>query len=125
MRAVVILLCTLAGCYAPSYRDCEITCTNACPSGLECRDNVCRVPGITTSCSEILVEDASVDGPPDDRDGDSILNDKDNCPDMRNLDQANEDTDMFGDVCDPCPPFKTYQNAGGTAVDANMDGDGD
>jgi hypothetical protein len=35
------LAIVLAGCYSPSYRDCEITCAGqSCPSGLQCTDGV-------------------------------------------------------------------------------------
>lgn len=52
--------------------------------------------------------------PPPDEDMDTILDDKDNCKSTPNVDQGNEDGDIFGDVCDLCP------------VDANnMDRDGD
>ena len=38
-----------------------------------------------------------------DRDGDSILDDVDNCPDNVNTDQSDTDDDGPGDVCDACP----------------------
>lgn len=38
-----------------------------------------------------------------DNDGDGILNADDNCPDTWNDDQADEDRDGVGDVCDPSP----------------------
>jgi hypothetical protein len=57
--------------------------------------------------------------PPDeDADGDEVANGDDNCPDDPNADQANEDLDEFGDVCDPCPPFPSN-------ADADQDGVGD
>ena len=39
----------------------------------------------------------------DDRDGDGIQNDADNCPSVFNLDQSDIDSDGTGDACDPCP----------------------
>lgn len=39
---------------------------------------------------------------PDDRDADGVPNLMDNCPGVPNEDQANEDGDPYGDVCDPC-----------------------
>lgn len=51
----------------------------------------------------------------DDRDGDSIGDLDDNCPDLANTDQHNEDLDAFGDLCDKCP----------AAVDDGEDRDGD
>jgi hypothetical protein len=52
---------------------------------------------------------------PDDRDGDHVADEVDNCPDTPNTNQGNEDGDALGDACDPCP------------IDANntdTDGDG-
>jgi hypothetical protein len=40
-----------------------------------------------------------------DVDGDMVVDDDDNCPNTMNADQANEDGDSFGDLCDPCPPI--------------------
>lgn len=39
--------------------------------------------------------------PPIDSDGDGIPDESDNCPDDANADQANNDLDSLGDVCDP------------------------
>ncbi len=42
-----------------------------------------------------------------DRDGDTIADDADNCPDSWNSDQSDSDGDGFGDACEPpvaCPP---------------------
>ena len=40
---------------------------------------------------------------PKDKDGDGILNEKDNCPDVANPDQKDTDGDGIGDACDACP----------------------
>lgn len=42
-----------------------------------------------------------------DTDVDSTADDTDNCPDEPNRDQANEDRDLAGDVCDPAPKDPT------------------
>lgn len=43
-----------AGCYSPSYKDCEVTCAtgNGCPSGLTCDQTlgVCRTEGHGQAC---------------------------------------------------------------------------
>lgn len=45
----------VAGCYSPSYKDCEITCATAsqsCPEGFSCdsANGVCRQHGVQGSC---------------------------------------------------------------------------
>jgi hypothetical protein len=48
------------GCYSPSYRDCDVTCTasQSCPSGLTCSNNHC-VAVAGTSCAD---SDGGTDG---------------------------------------------------------------
>jgi hypothetical protein len=40
---------------------------------------------------------------PNDRDGDGVSNDSDNCPDNANAGQVDTDGDSRGDLCDNCP----------------------
>lgn len=47
MRWLVLIA---VGCYSPKYRDCEITCTATCPSGLVCSAGYC-VASATTQCN--------------------------------------------------------------------------
>jgi len=108
VRLAAIL--ALAACYSPQYRDCAFTCPeNVCPGDLVCELGVCRDAPGRPACTTMP------DAPSSDRDGDTIENDVDNCPDIANKNQANEDGDEFGDLCDPCPPV-----AGG----GDQDGDG-
>lgn len=58
--------------------------------------------------------------PPQDSDGDTILDSADNCPYVANPDQADADADLRGDLCDTCP----LQADPGQA-DLDGDGDGD
>ncbi|MFA5187732.1 MAG: Ig-like domain-containing protein [Patescibacteria group bacterium] len=46
-----------------------------------------------------------------DTDGDGIPDGQDNCPFIDNQDQANQDNDSYGDLCDPCPDDPTNQCA--------------
>lgn len=67
----------------------------------------------------IVVDAFEPDGPPGDIDADGFNDLTDNCPTKKNADQHDEDGDMIGDVCDPCPHIS------GTAADADGDGVGD
>jgi hypothetical protein len=62
--------------------------------------------------------------PSSDSDSDTIKDDVDNCRFDPNPDQNDEDGDLLGDVCDPCPPYRVYVK-NGTSADANEDADGD
>lgn len=55
-----------------------------------------------------------------DRDGDGVLDGVDNCPDVKNPDQADEDGDKVGDACDGCPQIA---DAAQTDSDADHIGD--
>jgi hypothetical protein len=82
------------------------------------------VEGFSGACGA-MTADAMIDGNPSvDSDGDGKNDSIDNCRAIPNPDQANEDGDVFGDACDPCPPYATFTQ-GGTQVDANVDSDGD
>lgn len=99
---VAALLC-LCACYNPTFRDCALSCTSDCPGNLTCDPqlHMCRLPGKTGACTGGGV-DAALD-PSGDADGDGKLNGVDNCPLKANPVQEDEDMDMLGDVCDPCP----------------------
>ena len=55
-----------------------------------------------------------------DRDVDGLIDGKDNCPSIRNNDQADEDKDGIGNACDNC---STTENT--DQVDSDSDGEGD
>jgi len=54
----------------------------------------CPLQANTSQCSSINLSD---------RDSDGLDNDQDNCPQVKNPDQADKDGDKIGDVCDLCP----------------------
>jgi len=119
----VVILCALAACYSPGYQDCEVKCAGGtCPSGYRCEGGMCRAPGFSGACGQ-MSGDGQTDGmsidsnPALDDDGDGVANGQDNCPQKSNANQANEDMDTRGDVCDPCPISPV--------VDDDNDGDGD
>jgi hypothetical protein len=125
MRLVMVFAAAVgalgaSACYGPSYADCEIQCAaGVCPSGLTCEQGYCRTAAGGSACTGGN-PDAAIDqvGPPGDRDNDTIADGDDNCPDRSNRDQADEDGDDLGDVCDPCPPL------GSQAENTDTDGDG-
>ncbi|HKQ47237.1 MAG TPA: thrombospondin type 3 repeat-containing protein [Phycisphaerae bacterium] len=55
-----------------------------------------------------------------DADGDSVINNADNCPTVGNTDQADDDSDGVGNACDNCD-----NTANGNQLDADVDGVGD
>jgi Tol biopolymer transport system component len=50
--AVIAALAFGAGCYAPTFKDCELACAagSTCPDGFECQGVVCRPIGATLAC---------------------------------------------------------------------------
>lgn len=108
----------LAGCYSaapPSGVPCDPDAPN-CPTGQRC---VAR--GGAFVCDSEPGDDARIDSGPsaNDLDGDGVANLLDNCPMIPNANQANEDADLAGDVCDDCPPFPSI------GLDSDGDGVGD
>ena len=119
-------LVLIAGCFAPDPTvgaPCAVGVAEdlRCPSGQMCvaHDGVetCEIDAITP------------DAPGVDRDSDGIIDVVDNCPDLANTDQADEDLDRAGDLCDPCPPFTGIEDADadgvGDACDPNPSTPGD
>jgi len=126
-----VVIAALAACYSPSYRDCEVLCASGtCPAGFSCEQGVCRTAGFSGACGQMnddmgMPADAEIDGNAMlDTDMDGKNDAIDNCRTISNPDQANEDGDVFGDVCDPCPPLATYLE-NNVVMDANLDSDND
>ena len=59
-------------------------------------------------------------GPPD-FDGDGVRDSMDNCPDVSNPDQMNGDGDPNGDVCDPCPTRRGFDDVICPSADPDVD----
>src|SRR5688500_6059462 len=110
MKFWPVIALSMIGCYAPSI-PAGGACTTACPGEQVCVDGTCRDPG------------PPVDGSSVDTDGDSLLDDDDNCVGQANVDQHDEDADGAGDVCDPCPHVAAAGAAAYTDTDADGVGD--
>jgi hypothetical protein len=124
-----LALLAVAGCYNPSIQ-AGGACSTTCPGDLVCIDHVCVPPGTVPQSDgggllpdsppvDALPDANLIDGPPGDADADTITDNLDNCPSKANLDQHDEDVDLIGDVCDPCP------HLAGNAADQDGDGVGD
>lgn len=75
---------------------------------------------LVVSFEEIELEGTGPAAPPaEDADLDGVADDSDNCPDIRNPDQADGDGDGVGDACDNCPDA-----ANADQTDADGDGYG-
>lgn len=118
------LLLALTGCFAPNApvgAQCAPPGTDQrCPLGQLCvahdGTETCELTDDLPDAGVFPDADGSeVDG---DGDGDGVLDSVDNCTDIANADQADEDGDHAGDVCDPCPPFAD-------STDTDADGVGD
>ncbi|MBI4717395.1 MAG: thrombospondin type 3 repeat-containing protein [Planctomycetes bacterium] len=68
-------------------------------NGNDTPDECDLAAGILPDCDGDLVADVCEP----DTDGDTLIDDCDNCPGAANLDQTDVDGDGVGDVCDPCP----------------------
>jgi hypothetical protein len=56
-RLAIVLALTAACSYGTKFRDCQVSCgeQSSCPDGFACgAGNLCRAPGVTTSCSSVL-----------------------------------------------------------------------
>ena len=70
-------------------------------------DSQSNLPPVLTTFAVPFLVDRTLNPPPlqnpDDKDGDGVKNDTDNCPAVANSDQADFDGDGVGDLCDLCP----------------------
>ena len=78
-----------------------------------------EMQAIVTDCAEQSVTSETYYFSTD-ADGDGVLNDDDNCPDMWQPNQADLDSDGIGNWCDNCP-----ENCNTQQLDADDDGIGD
>ncbi len=88
------------------------------PTDIYCGDACDNCPADFNPGWADLDTDGLGDACDDDRDGDSVLNDVDNCPDDRNGPMEDDQADLDNDGYDPLDPL-----TGGDACDADVDGD--
>ncbi len=92
------------GCASIPYPDGTVCGTAPNGQALICISGVCEwiVDGDVTDGDTADGDDVDGDTT-NDRDGDGIPDDEDNCPDKPNMAQGNNDGDDHGDACDNCP----------------------
>jgi hypothetical protein len=112
VRGRFLVLSFAVACYSPTPpAGAPCSSLGTCPDGL-----VCTTAGVCAlSAGELPPPDGPADGAVD-TDGDGVADEVDNCPGIKNPDQADEDGDKIGDECDGCPQI---------ADQAQPDGDGD
>ncbi len=76
--------------------------------------------GQITVCSNGGAQNISVRITSTDQDGDGIADVRDNCPTVKNANQADQDHDGVGDACDNCPTVSNKDQ-----LDSDHDGSGD
>jgi hypothetical protein len=114
VRIAALIACALGACYSPAPvtgLPCDPAIGN-CPRGQTCVatasggvcDGASDSPDAPAGGDGAI--DVAIDGPSGpDGDGDGVADATDNCVMKANANQANEDGDAWGDVCDPCPPI--------------------
>ena len=112
------------GCVCPWITDVSVTTSmltnfnaSLTPTVIDAAISFSTVNNPFQNISALPIEDICVS---QDTDGDGILDDADNCPNIANPDQTDSDMDGVGDVCDNCPNDSNADQA-----DADGDGIGD
>lgn len=100
------LLVLVAACGNDTRASDRCTADADCEGALQCVEGACVEVELVLCTEDADCEDgqacrngACVSVDPNDRDGDGIANDDDNCPDVANPDQADADGDGTGDAC--------------------------
>jgi hypothetical protein len=110
--SLVLALLAVAGCRMDASHLDERACSpgGICPSGYVCCEGYCVLPYTCPTVTDgRLAWEARTDlNLSNDRDGDGVPNDKDNCPDVYNPNQADADKDGAGDVCDCAPADELF-----------------
>jgi hypothetical protein len=105
----------------PESFDCLVTIDpNPVQANPECQEFCSFIINGAIIGPTVAGLDAIAFYPPNDQDGDGVIDDDDNCPDTYNPDQADLDGDGVGDACDNC-----VKAANADQLDTDGDGRGD
>lgn len=98
-------LVAASGCFNPMPLPHGAPCTTdrQCLEGETCQAGFCEPPGYIGGTGVDSGVGTGSNVMPGDRDGDGVPDTSDNCPDVKNADQANDDGDARGNACDSCP----------------------